>query len=84
MKTLALIALAASALTAAACAAPLPTVTSTSAAPTNRRATRLFFSDSYADLEPHPELFWKDDGTSDSCFAIFLMAVHSTHLATNS
>lgn len=65
MKTLSLVALVAAALTAAACAAPLPGVTSASAARVDRRATLLFFSDAHADLEPHPELFWKDDGTTE-------------------
>lgn len=34
-----------------------------------RRATLLFFSDAHADVEPHPELFWRDDGSTEMAVA---------------
>jgi 2',3'-cyclic-nucleotide 2'-phosphodiesterase (5'-nucleotidase family) len=43
-----------------------PSAASIGAVPAaDRMATLLFFSDAHADLEPHPELFWKDDGATE-------------------
>ena len=36
---------------------------------TERHATLLFFSDAHVDLLPHPELFWKPDGTKEVALA---------------